>query len=397
MRLKNNLSLLSSIILLCALLPIYPISAVTNEEESVLRTIYCSSADEIQNALRSAEAGDRIIIKEGSYVGKWMEKGYFTSNAQGTKEHPITIESENLNNPSELVGLRSSSGYALYLTGDYWRVSNLKITNAQKGIMIDNGNYNIISGCQVYAVEQEGIHLRDGSSNNIIKNTKVYDTGTVRPDYGEGIYIGSDKGKWSELKKECDNNIITNCEIGPNVGAEHLDIKEGTTGTVIEDCIFNGEGISGKNYADSFIDVKGNKTVVRNNIGYRNKNLIIVDAFQIHVQVDGWGLDNEFYDNHLYLDIAEVNILNNSKGTATVYNNKRYPDGNMYIGNNKVLDFKVEDLNRDGVVDLMDLSLVSKEYNKTSDINGFSRSSDLNNDGIIDIYDLVLISKSINI
>lgn len=397
MRIKNSLSLLLSIMLLFNLVPVYTTSAVTKEKEIVLRIVYCSSADEIQSALRDARAGDKIIIKEGSYIGKWMESGYFSSNGEGTKEHPITIESENPNNPSKLVGLRSSSGYALYLTGDYWRVNNLKITNAQKGIMIDNGNYNIISDCQVYDVEQEGIHLRDGSSNNIIKDTKVYNTGTVRADFGEGIYVGSDKGKWNEFKKECDNNIITNCEIGPNVRAEHLDIKEGTTGTTVKECIFKGEGIAGKNYADSFIDVKGNKTVVKNNIGYRNNNSIIVDAFQIHVQVDGWGLDNEFYDNDLFLDISEVNILNNSKGTATVYNNKRYPDGNMYIGNNKVLDFRIEDVNRDGIVDLVDFALVSSEYNKTSEIMGFSKSLDFNNDGIIDIFDLVIISKNLNI
>lgn len=372
----------------------------TKAEDGTLRNVYCGTVKEIQDALRNAKAGDKIIIKEGSYQGTWMTSGYFYSAANGTEENTIIIESENSDKPSELKGLRDSSGYVLYLTGDYWIVNNLKITYGQKGIMIDNGNNNIINNCEIYDVQQEGVHFRDGSSNNLLVNSWVHNTGTARPDFGEGVYVGSDKGKWTEFKKECDNNIIRGCTIGPYVGAEHVDIKEGTTGTIVEDSVFKGTGISGKNYADSFIDVKGNKAIIRDNKSYRENNPIIVDAFQIHVQVDGWGEENEFYNNDLYLDNKDVYVLNNSKGTAKVWNNRRYPEGNMYKGNNEIIDgieYELEDVNKDGEIDILDLTIISSAYNLSKNDELFNVNLDINRDDVIDIFDIVKVARRVEI
>lgn len=128
---------------------------------------------------------------------------------------------------------------------------------------------------------------------------------------------------------ECDNNLITHCVIGPGVTAEHVDIKEGTTGTIVEYCTLNGAGISGQNYADSFIDVKGNNAVIRYNTGYRNNNSYIVDAFQVHNVYTGWGQNNDFNNNKVYLDTAVPYVVNNAGGSAIVSNNERIPEGNI--------------------------------------------------------------------
>lgn len=370
------------------------------KDEGILRTVYCSTVAEIQNALKDAKAGDRIVIKEGSYTGPWMTGGYFYSNASGTEEHPIIIEGESEDNKSELVGLRNSGGAVIYIVGSYWRINNLKVTNGQKGIIIDKGSNNIINNCEIYSIGQEGVHFRDGSCNNLLVNSKITETGLQNASFGEGVYVGSDKGKWETFVKECDNNIIRGCTIGPNVRAESVDVKEGTTGTIIEDCIFDGTGISGQNYADSFLDIKGNGAIIRNNIGYRNGNSIIVDAFQIHVQVEGWGEDNYFYGNTLYLDNEECYILNNVRGTATVYNNIRSPKGNMYggTGENTIKEetiYEKEDFNRDGKIDLLDLSLISSHYNEKSTSATYEEYMDLNKDGTINIIDIVMVAKKI--
>ncbi|NLG83153.1 MAG: sheath polysaccharide-degrading enzyme, partial [Firmicutes bacterium] len=193
-------------------------------------------------------------------------------------------------------------------------------------------------GCEIYNIGMEALHFRDGSSNNIAENLNIHDTGKQTPDYGEGVYVGSDQSKWSTYKKECDYNTVKNSTIGPGVTAEHVDIKEGTTGTVIEGCTFKGTGISGANYADSFIDVKGNNASIRNNVGYRENNSKIVDAFQLHQQVSGWGLNNYFIGNTVYLDISTPYVINAASGTsAFASNNTRNPAGNMYKGNVTVL------------------------------------------------------------
>lgn len=287
-------------------------------------TVNCSTASCLTTALANAVAGDRIILAAGTYTGT------FVSGVNGTSSSPIIIESASSTNKAILNGGGTSSGYTLHLTGNYTQVKNLKITNAKKGIMIDNANNGLIDGVEVYNIGEEGVHYRDGSSNNIIQNSSVHDTGLVTADYGEGVYVGSDVGKWGTYIKEADNNRITNVTIGPNVTAESIDIKEGTTGTIVENSTFNGTGISGANAADSFMDVKGNNSIIRNNTVNRNGNSIIVDAFQVHERSPGWGFNNDFYNNTANLDSGTPNVVLVNGGSAKACNNTRTPAGNMY-------------------------------------------------------------------
>ena len=392
---KNLLAMTVILSMLCPSVNVFS-KVISSNNDGILRTVYCSTVSEIQNALKDAKAGDKIIIKEGSYTGPWMKGGYFYSNASGTEEHPIIIESEHSNNKSELVGLRNSGGAVFYLVGSYWRINNIKMRVGQKGIIIDQGSNNIVNNCEVSEIGQEGIHIRDGSCNNVIVDTKIRDTGKQTPGFGEGIYVGSDKGKWQEFKKECDNNIIRHCQIGPNVAAESVDIKEGTTGTIIEDCSFDGTGMTGQNYADSFLDIKGNNSVIRDNYGYRNGNTVITDAFQVHVQVEGWGQNNRFFNNHMSLDTSDCYILNNSKGTTIAFDNERYPDGNMYRGDGVLIEespYDEYDFDKNGKIDIMDSAYICARYNLQASDTSYEEKYDLNKDGIIDIYDIVMVGR----
>lgn len=92
------------------------------------------------------------------------------------------------------------------------------------------------------ATGQEGLHLRDGSSHCEIIGAKVHDTG-LAGSYGEAIYIGSAKST-SGYVHEFDNNLVKGCVLGPNVTDELIDIKEYTTGNIIEDCTMYGEGMT---------------------------------------------------------------------------------------------------------------------------------------------------------
>jgi parallel beta-helix repeat protein len=292
------------------------------------RIVNVSTSAQLTSALSNAQPGDDIVLAPGTYSGN------FTGAADGTASSPITIESASSSNKAVLDGGSLTSGYTLHITGDYWVVKNVNVTRGQKGIMLDNSNHTLIDSVEVYNIGQEGVHFRDGSSNNTIQNCYVHDTGVDTPDYGEGIYVGSDKSKWGTYNAAADHNIINNNRIGPNVAAEHVDIKEGTTGTVVEYNTLNGTGISGANYADSFIDVKGNNASIHHNTGYRNNNSVIVDAFQVHVQVSGWGQNEDFSNNAVYLDNTTDYVVNvASGGSATASDNTRSPAGNMYNGN----------------------------------------------------------------
>ncbi|MGL5354822.1 MAG: dockerin type I domain-containing protein, partial [Clostridium sp.] len=69
--------------------------------------------------------------------------------------------------------------------------------------------------------------------------------------------------------------------------------------------------------------------------------------------------------------------------------------GNITVVRFTISDYKKEDVNKDGIVDMIDMSMVSIDYDKTNKDSNWNDSLDINTDGIIDIFDIVLVSKNI--
>ena len=100
-------------------------------------------------------------------------------------------------------------------------------------------------------------------------------------------------------------------KIGPNVAAEGLDVKEGTTGGVVDGNTFDGAGEKNENSADSAIDVKGDGYKFTDNIV---KNAFL-DAIQTHNLWKKTGCGNTFAHNTLTVtnkDGYGVNSTNQS-------------------------------------------------------------------------------------
>ena len=270
-------------------------------ETTVGRVISVTNIEELFLAVRSAQPGDRIEIAPGTYdytVYQGAQK--IDTAAEGTADAPITLTAADPSNPPILTGTDESNGYVLQITGDYWIVENIHFTKSQKGVVFDNSNHSILRNCEVSFTGSEGVALRDGSSYCLVQNCNIHDIGTVTPGYGEGVYIGSSVTV-SGFAYGCDYNTVDGCTF-KNVAAEHVDVKEYTTGTKVFGCTFYGDGMTGANFAGSFIDIAGDACAVYDNVGYRNGNSNIVAAFEIHEQVDGWGYDCVFTDNTLYMD-----------------------------------------------------------------------------------------------
>lgn len=319
------------------------------------RQVLVTDTAELLSALADAQAGDEIILREGIYqndawVGIWAA---FYSEGQGTAQQHIVLRSEDPAHPATICGVSQENKVALYIAGDYWELRDLKVCEGAKGIFLRNSNYSVISGCEVYNTGDEGIHIIDNSSYCLVENSYVHDTGTVRPGYGEAIYIGSAKGN-TEYGFDCHYNTVRGCRLGPNTAAEHVDIKEYTIGTVVEDCIFDGTGISGENYANSFISNKGNYGTVRRNTGYRNGNAQILYGFELSVQLDGWGQYNKYYENTLYLDTDECYAVKGWNCATQVFRNVTEPEGLPCYGN-RMLELNgylyPGDVTEDGLLD----------------------------------------------
>ncbi len=260
-----------------------------------------SDAAELAAAMRDAKSGDVIRVAPGTYDCSALQGAQkFMGTAEGTADTPITVTAADPEDPPVLTGNNTENGYVLHVTGDWWVLENLHVTHSQKGIVLDNSNHSVIRGCTVYDTGAEAIAVRDGSSYCLVQDTEIHDTGKVTPGYGEGIYIGSAKST-SGYDYKCDYNVVDGCTFR-NVAAEHVDVKEYTTGTEIRGCTFYGDGMTGENNAGSFVDIAGNDVYVHDNTGYRNGNQQIVAAFELHLQAEGWGYHCMFTDNIVWMD-----------------------------------------------------------------------------------------------
>ena len=159
--------------------------------------------------------------------------------------------------------------------------------------MTDNANYNLIDGLTVKTIGEEAIHFRKFSTHNTLQNCNISNAGLKTADYGEGVYIGTAVSNWSKytngFEDKCDSNSVLNNTIGPNITAECIDIKEGTTGGIIRGNKFISTGITGANGGDSWIDIKGNSYLIESNTGFNPRGSALKDGYQVHCAVDGWG------------------------------------------------------------------------------------------------------------
>lgn len=270
---------------------------------------------ELEDALEDASAGDKIIIAPGTYTGN------FKLNVGGTKNKPIWITGKTYLDMPILDGDDYNNGTVLAIDGaddddsddqgiSYIYIEKIEVTNARTGISLDQADYVTIDNVEVYDVGQSGIHLRDGSSYNIVQDSYVHDTGLYNVKYGEAIYIGSDYTKWDDTGSSSntydpatDYNQILSNTLGPNVTAEHVDIKEGSSYAYIIGNTFDAEGMNDiLNGGLSFIDFKGNYAEAAYNTGDQNENKYFENAFEINEKSNGWGYNNDIHDNSLSFD-----------------------------------------------------------------------------------------------
>ena len=244
------------------------------------------SAEQLEEALEEVGPGDVIVLAPGTYVGN------FVATTSGTKGDPITLCG---GSDSVLDGDDVEKNYVFHLDGaQYWHLSGFSVTNGQKGVMADTTVGSLIEGLTVSHTGDEAIHLRNFSTDNIVRDNIVSDTGHRKPKFGEGIYIGTAESNWCDITNcepdRSDRNVVEGNTISDTT-SESVDIKEGTTGGILRDNTFDGSSLEGD--ADSWVDVKGNEWLIEGNEGTNSP----LDGYQTHEILDGWGTDNVFRNN----------------------------------------------------------------------------------------------------
>ncbi|MFD3789628.1 right-handed parallel beta-helix repeat-containing protein [Streptomyces cyaneofuscatus] len=278
--------------------------ALTAAPAHAAAVIDVSTAAQLKSALTTASPGDTIRLADGTYTGN------FKATRPGTTGARIILTG------SSKAVLTAGGGYGLHLNGaSYWTVHGVTIKGGQKGIMADTANGVVIDSVTVHDLDMEGVHFRKSSRDGVLKNSRIYDTGQNGRGMGEGVYVGTA----NDLSDRSDNAQILNNTIGPDVRGENVDVKEGTTGARIIGNTFDGNGLTGANYDDSWVDVKGNNVLVEGNRGSRTTN----NGYETHTQQSGWGCGTVFRNNTSNLSGATgdrqlaVNVTNNSASCRT--------------------------------------------------------------------------------
>lgn len=272
-----------------------------------------SSDVRLQQELNHAKPGSIIRLPPGFYSGA------FQLTQSGTKQSPIQI----LGEAGVVIDCGSlHAGIGFYLKASFVHIEKIKIQNCKKGLVIDAGLQNIVSQVTIESMGEEGLHLRMGSQLNVIANNHIFKTGLVNPGFGEGIYIGSAKNHWCDYTKclpdHSDMNIISENLI-ENTSAESIDVKEGTQKNIIQYNIFQGDSISGKNAADSFLDIKGNYNLILSNVLKVFENKTIKNAMEVHAPLSGWGIGNQFKKNKLESELPGFGLFAEAKTSKTLF------------------------------------------------------------------------------
>lgn len=256
-------------------------------------TVTVADADALHAALADAGPGSVIQLEDGVYRGR------FTIDTPADPYRPAWL----CGGPGAVLdGGDPTKGYVLHLDdADHWVVQGFGVRNGQKGVMADGVQGVTLRALHVSTIGDEAVHLRRTSTDNLVVDSTITRTGLREPKFGEGVYVGTATSNWCSISdcrpdRSDRNRVVGNWIHGTT--AEAVDVKEGTSGGLVEGNRFDGSALTG---ADSWVDVKGNDWLVRDNHGEHTP----LDGFQTHAVAAGWGTDNHFEDNTGLLDDAD--------------------------------------------------------------------------------------------
>ena len=277
------------------------------------RAVDVASAYELRTALSAAQPGDEIRLAPGSYVGN------FTIGHGGTATAPVVVCGDS---DAILDGGVTATGYTLHVwNAPYSVVQGFTVEHGQKAVMIDNSPDVTVDNLTVQSTGYEGVVFRHGSSYGVIRNSTITNTGLDAPQYGEGVYVGSADNNWvGGVPDKTDGVQVLDNRIGPGVAAEEVDVKEGTTGGVVEGNVFDGSGMVAVTAgAQSWVDVKGNNWLVIGNTGRHTIRHGLSDSLAL----PGWGNDNVVAANveYVYAKGYGVKVVTGVKGVKVTTSN----------------------------------------------------------------------------
>lgn len=119
--------------------------ALTLVAKANAATHHCYHNYQLRGVLNIALPGDDILLFPGRFIGN------FDAYNNGLPDNPITIRSQDPNNKAIIDGITydDQSTIGLYVAANYYKIKNLIVENANKGIVFDNSLGSEVVDCEV--------------------------------------------------------------------------------------------------------------------------------------------------------------------------------------------------------------------------------------------------------
>lgn len=264
----------------------------------------------IQKAVDTAQAGDTINLADGSYLQNVVTK------RNGSPGMPITIRGSR-----QAVVKGSDSGRMFEINHDYITLEGFSIDGFRGGSATTAANYSdkliyavgttagngvtnvIVNNMSLKNALGECVRFKYFAQNNQITNNTIANCGVqdfvITPGSGkngEGIYIGTAPEQLGNNPTndvdQSNNNLVANNTFDTQ-GNECVDVKEGSTGNIIECNKCTGQ----KDANSAGFDARGSGNTFRNNESYGNLGAGIRFGGD-NPTIDG--INNDAYGNNIH-------------------------------------------------------------------------------------------------
>jgi hypothetical protein len=184
-----------------------------------------------------------------------------------------------------------AAGNGFTVSASWWTLAGFTVRNSQNGVLVKGGRENVLRDLEIHTIGQTGVWITGESRANTVERNSIHHSGTTGSErYGRAILLGSWHGSWAGgVPDQSDSTRVLENQLGPYVTAEHVLVREGTTGGLIAGNVMDGTGqVQSESWIDSWMEILGNGYTVRDNRGAR----ALRDGFQVRVELAGWGNDN---------------------------------------------------------------------------------------------------------
>lgn len=259
------------------------------------REVDVSNASELHSALSSAQAGDLIVMADGTY-GDGNE--FRITSRSGTSSQRITLCGTS---QAIISGGGFSTNDGIHAVGaNYWTFTGFSITNSLRAFYSEGSSRDSLIGLTVHGTGQEAIHIHALSKGTVLTRNRIYDTGNTQAIWGAGIYIGTTQASWGQYSggnpDASDSTVIEDNTIGPTT-AEAVILHDGTSGAEVMNNSFDGSAvvISSQGYPKNWVTVQGSNNYIHNN---RGTNIVASGfGYWALAHAPGWGSHNTFEGN----------------------------------------------------------------------------------------------------